>query len=247
MSRVLAGRRARYHGSLETHAAVHELLVIGAETTALRQVTRVLRQVGCQVHRLPRADQAAELLQGTWFDLILARHPVMGMDIEAFVATVRAESSPCRDSGLLLLADADAIGEVTPLLHRGVNRVVEADAPCDRLLDAIADLLDTAPRHSLRAVVQLELWLARGHHRLLTVTENVSTTGMLVRGGTEFPVGSRLEFELLLPGHGSPIFGEVEVARHTDRLRERIDGFGGKIVSFADDGQQRLRTLLSAQ
>jgi hypothetical protein len=44
-----------------------------------------------------------------------------------------------------------------------------------------------------------------------------------------------------------PIAGEVEVARHTDRAREHVEGFGGKIVSFVDDGQQRLRALLDGK
>ena len=89
------------------------------------------------------------------------------------------------------------------------------------------------------------LWLAQGARRQLTVTENLSATGMLVRGATEFPVGSHLHFELLVPGLVPPILGEVEVARHTDHLRERIEGFGGKIVSFVGDGQARLQSLFT--
>ena len=222
----------------------HELLIVGAETRALKHMAPVLRRVGCNVHRVPRADHAAALLQGTRFDLILARYPVEGLTLAEFVAVVRTEGSPCRDSGLLMLVDAGAVAEVGHYLKRGVNRMVVDDAPCDRLLDAIADLLGIAPRHSLRAVVQLELWLKDGGRRLLTVTENLSATGMLVRGGTEFPVGSLLGFELLLPGQ-QPVAGSLVVARHADRLRERIDGFGGRIISFSGDGQERLRTLLA--
>ena len=223
----------------------HELLVVGAGTPALRQVTPVLRQAGCSVHRLESAAAAVELLQGTRFDLVVAQHPVAGMGLDEFVAAVRSEGSPCRDSGLLVLVDAAAFDEVGPLMRHGVNRVVAADAPCDKMLDAIADLLGTAPRRSLRAVIQLELWLAQGIRRQLTVTENLSCTGMLVRGATEFPVGSHLHFELLVPGLAPPILGEVEVARHTDHLRERIEGFGGRIVSFVGDGQARLHSLFA--
>jgi hypothetical protein len=39
----------------------------------------------------------------------------------------------------------------------------------------------------------------------------------------------------------------VEVARHTDRAREHVEGFGGKILSFANDGQQRLHALLEGK
>ncbi|MBZ5588560.1 MAG: hypothetical protein LAO05_08355 [Acidobacteriia bacterium] len=222
----------------------HELLIIGAETRALKHMAPVLRRAGCNVSRIPRADHAAALLQSTRFDLILVRYPVEGLTFEEFVAAVRAEGSPCRDSGLLMLVDDGAVAEAGRYLKRGVNRIVGDDAPSDRLLDAIADLLGVAPRHKLRAAVQLELWLRDGGRRLVTVTENLSATGMLVRGGTEFPVGALLGFELLLPGQ-QPVAGSLLVARHTDRLRERVEGFGGRIISFSGDGQERLSALLA--
>jgi len=221
-----------------------ELLVLGPETPALRQVVPVLRRVEFQVHRLARADQALERLQGTRFDLIVIRYPVEGLSLDDLIATIRGADSPCLDSGLLVVTPPETLEEVAHYLKRGVNRIVGVDVSCDQLLDAIADLVGVPPRRSLRTVVQFELWVAEGSQRLLTVTENLSSTGMLVRGGHEFPVGTCLQFKLILPGHVPPIAGLVQVARHTDRAREHVDGFGGKILSFAEDGQQRLRSLL---
>ncbi len=224
-----------------------ELLILGTETPPLRQVIPVLRRLDFQVLRLARADGAIELLQGTHFDLIIVHYPMEGVALEDLVQAVRSADSPCRDSGLLVLVHPGAVTEVSGLLRRGVNRIVSLDAAGDRLLDAIADLVGVAPRHSLRTVVQFELWVEQGVKRLLTVTENLSATGMLVRGGNEFPVGSCLRFKLILPGQAPPIAGEIEVARHTDRGREHVDGFGGRILSFAEDGQQRLRALLNGK
>jgi CheY-like chemotaxis protein len=221
-----------------------ELLVLGPETPALRQVVPVLRRVEFQVHRLARADQALELLQGTRFDLIVVRYPVEGLSLDDLIMTIRAKDSPCLDSGLLVLTPPEALEEVAHYIRRGVNRIVSLDVTCDRLLDAIADLVGVPPRRSLRTVVQFELWVAQGAQRLLTVTENLSCTGMLVRGGQEFPVGACLQFKLMLPGQVPPIAGLVQVARHTDRTRERVEGFGGKILSFAEDGEHRLQVLL---
>jgi hypothetical protein len=225
-------------------SVAQELLILGPETVPLRQVVPVLRRVAFQVHRLARADQAVELLQGTHFDLIVVRYPLEGISLDVLVGTVRAKDSACLDSGLLVMAAPEKLEEVAHHLRRGVNRIVDVDVSCDRLLDAIADLVGVPPRRSLRAVVQFELWVAQGAQRLFTVTENLSCTGMLVRGGQEFPVGACLQFKLMLPGQTPPIAGLVRVARHTDRAREHLDGFGGKILSFAEDGQHRLQALL---
>jgi len=223
----------------------YELLVIGTETGALMHVVPVLRRAGCHVHRIARAEEAPALVTGTRFDLILAAFPAEGLDLDELVAAVRAAGSACRDSGLLVMAGTgDGGAERIP--RRGVNRIIGSDAPSDRFLEAIAELLGVAPRRSLRAAVQLELWLATGRRTLLTVTENISASGMLVRGGSEFPVGSLLGFELLLPGE-RPLAGSVVVARHTDRPREHLEGFGGRIVSFSGDGQERLSALLAAR
>jgi CheY-like chemotaxis protein len=224
-----------------------ELLILGAETPPLRQVMPILRRVDFQVLRLAREDQALELLQTTHFDLIIARHPMAGLPLEDLVRSVRAKESPCRDSGLLVLVHEESLDEIGGFLRRGVNRIVSIDAPPDRLLDAIADLVGVAPRHGLRTVVQFELWVEQGSSRFLTVTENISATGMLVRGGREFPIGATLHFRLVLPGQAPPIVGDVQVARYTDRAREHVEGFGGKILSFVDDGQQRLRALLEGK
>jgi hypothetical protein len=93
-------------------------------------------------------------------------------------------------------------------------------------------------------VLQLEVWLEQGAHRVLTLTQNVSASGMLVLGGHELPVGTRVAFELLLPGQMPAVCGQIEVTRHTDSGREHVDGFGARIVSFAGDGGERLRTFL---
>ena len=221
------------------------LLIIGSETPALQRIAPILRRAEFETRLAANADQAFELLEDVAFDLIVLRYPVPGLSLHEFVDRVRTVGSLCRTAGLVLLAEPTCVGEVARLLGKGVNRVVSLDASSDRLLDAIADLLAVDPRRTVRAVIQLELWVERAPERVLTLTENVSTAGMLVRGGSEFPLGTRLQFELMLPGERTPVRGQLEVARHTDPGRERVEGFGGKVVSYAGDGQERVRAFIA--
>lgn len=223
---------------------MRKLLILGTETPALQRVMPILQRADFEVHHAGRGAEAIGLVAHMPFDLLIVRFPLVGVRLDELIAAIRAEDGPCAAAGLLLLAEPDNVKEVGGFLGHGINRIVSLDAPIDRLLDAIADLLAVSPRRTLRALIQLELWVEQGKTKVLTITENLSPTGMLVRGGNQFPVGSRLRFELVIPGEPKPIQGEVEVARHTDTVREQLDGFGGKILSFFDNDKHRLEDFL---
>ena len=78
----------------------------------------------------------------------------------------------------------------------------------------------------------------------MSQTENLSETGMLVRTGEVYPLGSRLSFEFHLGGQGQPIRGEGEVVRQTTAGRESVRGVGIRFISLERDGQARLQRFL---
>jgi hypothetical protein len=223
---------------------VKRLLLVGDDTPALQRVVPMLLRSDFQIHRVDQADEALRLLSDSRFDLVIARYPLSDAPLSALVNGIRGTSSPSRAAGLLLLAGPAHVGDLASFLGRGVNRVVSLDGPSDRLLHAVADLVGVAPRRLVRAVVDLELWMRRGTQRLLTLTDNVSASGMLVRGGREFPVGAKVSFELMLPGGLAAIHGEADVIRHTLVGLERLDGIGLAFASLAGDAEQRLAAFL---
>lgn len=223
---------------------LRKLLILGAETPALHRVVPLLLRAEFLAHRVGRVDEAVDLLVGTSFDLLIVRFPIAGLSLGGLVQTVRARTSPSRNAGLLLLAEPSFVAEVSAFLGKGVNRVVSLDAPSERLLHAVADLVGVAPRSAVRAVVQLELWVGHASARILTMTQNISQNGMLVRGGLDFPVGSRLSFALTLPGGQHEVQGELEVVRRTDASVEGVEGIGTRFLGFGDHDQERLEAFL---
>ncbi len=226
---------------------VKRLLLIGADTPALQRVMPLLLRSDFLVHPVDHASDALRLLADSRFDLIIARYPLGDMPLANFVQSFRGSVSPSRTAGFLILAEPTHVGDLATFLGRGVNRVVSVDGPSDRLLTAVADLVGVSPRRMVRAVVELELLMRREKQRLLTLTENVSAMGMLVRGGREFPVGARVTFELMLPGALATIVGEAEVVRHSQVGVERVDGIGAAFLTLAGDGEQRLAVFLQGR
>jgi len=221
-----------------------KLLIVGGETPAFERVMPILRRASLEVSRAARIEEAMELVSAARYDLIVVRYPVVGAALQELVSTVRAPTSPCLNSGILLLAEPSFEAEVGGLLGRGVNRIIGLDAPSERLLLAVADLLAVPPRRAVRTMVQLEFRLRQGALRALTMTHNLSAAGILVQGGQEFPVGSRVWFELILPGHPAPVCGEAEVIRHVEGADASAESIGVKVLSFADDGHKRLAAFL---
>lgn len=223
-----------------------ELLLVGPEAPVLARVVPLLERADFRTHHVQRGDEALALVRGRAFDLIIARFPLVGAGLAELVREVRGDGKPCRHAGFLLLAEPEFVAEVGGFLGRGVGRIASLDVPAEKLVDAVAELLAVAPRRSLRALVHVSLSVEHGGSHLLALTHNISETGLLLSGAHDLSVGTRLRFELSLPGQ-EPIRGEAEVVRHTDPARERVAGVGARILSFDGGDQQRLRAYLQGQ
>ncbi|MCU0292961.1 MAG: PilZ domain-containing protein [Thermoanaerobaculaceae bacterium] len=222
-----------------------ELLIIGSLTPALRRVMPMLDRAEFRSEYVARGDEAIELVHARRFDLIVARFPLVGAGLAELVRAVRADGGPSRGASFLLLAEPEHVSDVGTFLGRGIGRIVSLDAPSERLVDAVADLLAVAPRRALRAIVEVRLPAQHGGGQLLALTHNISENGLLLAGVPGLPIGATLSFELSLPGVAAPIRGEAEVVRHTDPTREKVDGIGARIISFVGDGHERLQAFLT--
>lgn len=221
------------------------VVIVGGETAALQRVVPILRRSDFSVEYWEQASIAADMLAERTVDLVIARYPMAGLSLEDLIARIRATDAASRNASLMLLADPEDAGEVAGFLERGVNRVVSLDAPSDRLLHAVADLVAVTPRQELRILVELSLSIHGSRERMLTMSRNMSTSGMLVRGGRELAVGTRIRFELSLGEFSPPIRGDAEVVRHTAD-HERLEGIGLRFLEFDGDGQQRLERYLES-
>jgi CheY-like chemotaxis protein len=222
------------------------LLVVGGVSPPLVRALPLLQRADLEVRRIPDAREGAEVVESTQFDLIITQFPLEGLPLGELVEAVRSTSSLSRNAGLLVLTDNAHLGRARVYLGHGVNRVISLDNPDDSIVLAVADLIAISPRKTVRLMVQLELEVKAGPAKVLSLTQNISTAGMLVKGGQhELPVGSRIQFELSLPDGGSPILGEAEVVRHAMANTESFDGVGVRFISLQADALRRLEAFIA--
>jgi hypothetical protein len=127
----------------------------------------------------------------------------------------------------------------------GVNRVVHLNDQGDALRESVLSLLSVAPRFPVRAPIQLSAATSDATVAVHCVTENLSTTGMLVSCAKNFAVGLPLDFAMSLPGDANPIRGAARVARLTNPQREQVIGIGASFLSFPGNDQARLHDILA--
>jgi hypothetical protein len=216
-----------------------QVLVTRVDDPTYRRVAQTLRRVRVDLHRMRWDSTTLELVQVTPFDVIIIGFPVSREALRRFLDAARAKGAACRRAGLLLIAETPHSDAAQALIGKGANRVVVADELEARLLTAVEELARPAPRLPVKIPARLHLFADGRPLRLMAQIDNISSSGMLLRGVTQFPVGTSFEFEMVIPDEAKPIRGNAEITRTTDPRREPVHGVGVRFVSF--DGSDRVR------
>lgn len=214
-------------------------LLVGFDVATAEQVADELRKAVFFSESVDDAEAALDLTQLLPFDAVIVSYPVAGMAIDKFLTELRRAASPCRQSAVAVVAPPNNVSEATELIGRGANGVVSRDELTERLAHMLFHLIEVPPRFSLRAVSRLRVQLGHGTSLTLCQTENVSATGMLLRTDQNYPIGTRVGFEMMLPGENRALRGNAVVVRHTYQPHERVSGVGVRFAEF--QGEDRTR------
>ena len=226
------------------YGAQRNTLAVALQSQVFEGVARVLRANQFHAEYEATATTALETTGLLAFDAILAGYPLPDMPMQAFLDAVRREDSPCRSAGLILLVGQDALEETQRFVGRGANRVLTVEEFMARLPHVLLRLLEVPPRVAVRRNLRLKVSLSPSSTHVTCQSENISTTGMLVRTDRSYPIGTQLGFEMALPGDSSPVRGYAVVVRHTMADREPVSGFAVQFASFSGEDKVRFETLL---
>ncbi|HEV8631272.1 MAG TPA: PilZ domain-containing protein [Thermoanaerobaculia bacterium] len=220
------------------------VLAVNVDEALFEKLAPLLNREEFEVDRFPRASAALDLVSRVTVDVLLIGYPLPDVSTQSFLDAIRAIDSPCRQSPLLLLAHEDELEESRRFIGRGVNEVMALEDTPAHLQAAVSRLLAVAPRSSLRTMVRIVVNIGEGAALEMAQTENLSETGMLVRTGEVYPLGSKMSFEFHLGADRMPIRGEGEVVRHTTPGRENVRGMGIRFITLERDGLLRVQRFL---
>jgi len=221
-----------------------QVLVTRVDDETHRRVAGLLRQTTLDLHFAHWDSTTLDLVQSTAFDVIIIGFPVSAAALSRFLEMARAEGAACHRAGLVLITQNESSAAANALVGRGANRVVAVDEMDTKLVSAVEDLASPAPRVPVKIPANIQLFSDGRPLRLMAQIQNLSASGMLLRGVTQFPLGTTFEFEIAMPDDPSPIRGTAEITRITDRQREIVEGVGVRFVSFEASDRVRLEMFV---
>ena len=217
------------------------ILAIG-DTDALAETRRVLSRAEFEMYRVPAALAAVRMVRRIPFDLMIVVHPLADTDFEGFHSEIRARSSPCRESQILVLAPQSRLAELDEFRQDSRLEAVDVGQPQHRLAEAAARYLGpirTAERYDLRLPA---LW---DDARREGLTADISASGALIGVGEgDLPKpGQRIALELAPPGGSIAL--PSEVVRLTEPHSDKVRGFGATWVGAGAEALEQLEDLLA--
>ncbi len=224
-----------------------EVVMTRTDESTFAKVKDVIRGSDINLQMAPWNDNTLELVQNTSFDAIIIGFPGPITALRRFVQCVRSPGSACQRSGVVLLSEPRHLEAAQTFvgIGAGINRAICATDMNETLAQALLEISAVAPRSPLRAPTRVVLHLEQRPLRTFCQTENVSETGMLLRGFGHYPPGTTIDFEINIPGQSDPIRGQATIARTTNVSSEMMEGVGARFNDFRDGDRARLTEYLN--
>jgi len=224
-----------------------QILVTGVDDPVYNAVVNVLSPLGFDIHRAPWDDYLRDHVQITPFDIVVAGFSVSTGGMEKFFKAMRTRGSACHHSGVILIAPERHLEVAKAHLGHGANRIISDRGVSSQLQAAVSELLGVAPRVPLTTNARIKIYVEGKPVQSFCQTHNLSATGVLIRGFSHYPQGSKIDFEISLPTDTAPIKGSGTISRRTERRLEQVEGLGIKFTSFHGSDQHRLADFLASQ
>jgi CheY-like chemotaxis protein len=220
------------------------VLVAGVPRSSIGELAPVLDRQKLTVIQVTSIEDAVMYAQSARVELIILGLEPTTMSLEEVVQRIRSQSSASRKASLLVLAEPGSEDNARQLIGLGVNRVMLTVDPPKFIGLQVAELLEIAPRATLRLSTRMLVEVEDGFAEALGAVVNISAAGLLLETDADFEPGQHVIISIDVDPQLEPVAAKAEIVRKTDPGREGIEGIGAQFLSFAGDSQKMLETIL---
>jgi hypothetical protein len=216
----------------------------GVPQGSFGELSPVLDRQNLTVIKVTSYEDAVMYANAARVELIILGLEPTTMSLQQAIQAIRSQSSASRMASLLVPAAPDHENNARQLIGHGVNRVMRTvDSPKHIGLQ-VADLLDIAPRATLRLSTRMLVELEDGFEEALGAVVNISAKGLLLETNADLEPGQHVIISIDIGPQLEPVAAKAEIVRKANPKREGIEGIGAQFLSFAGDSQKQLETIL---
>jgi len=220
------------------------VLMAGVSPGSFGELAPVLDRQKLTVIQVSSYEDAVMYANAARVELIILGLEPTTMSLEDAIRTIRSQSSASRMASLLVLAEPGSEDNARRLIGHGINRVMlTVDSPKHIGLQ-VADLLDIAPRATLRLSTRMLVELEDGFEEALGAVVNISAKGLLLETDADVAAGQHVIISIDIGPQLEPVAAKAEIVRKANPEREGIEGIAAQFLSFAGDSQKQLKTIL---
>jgi DNA-binding NarL/FixJ family response regulator len=220
------------------------VLMAGVPPGSFGELAPLLDRQKLTVIQVSSYEDAVMYANAARVELVILGLEPKTMSLQQTIQAIRSQASASRMASLLVLAEPGHEDNARQLIGHGVNRVMlTVDSPKHIGLQ-VADLLDIAPRATLRLSTRMLVELEDGFEEALGAVVNISAKGLLLETDADLEPGQHVIISIDIGPQLEPVAAKAEIVRKASREREGIEGIGAQFLSFAGDSQKQLETVL---
>jgi DNA-binding NarL/FixJ family response regulator len=220
------------------------VLMAGVPPGSFGELAPLLDRQKLTVIQVSSYEDAVMYANAARVELVILGLEPKTMSLQQTIQAIRSQASASRMASLLVLAEPGHEDNARQLIGHGVNRVMlMVDSPKHVGLQ-VADLLDIAPRATLRLSTRMLVELEDGFEEALGAVVNISAKGLLLETDADLEPGQHVIISIDIGPQLEPVAAKAEIVRKANREREGIEGIGAQFLSFAGDSQKQLETVL---
>ena len=213
------------------------VLAVIANRDLLSKIDPIFRRRSFEVHHVPSGASALVVAGNVHYDVIVLESPLLDLELRHFLAALGSIDSTSDGTSLLILGsepEPAATGSSGPPIQ-----FLPTDSEPLKIHRALSDLLGVAARRTSRLLVQIDVSLEGGSCLRVLPSQNLSQSGILLRGGLQLEVGEKVSFKFSLPGDKAAIEGDARVVRHTGK-HEATVGTAIEFLQIAQEHRERI-------
>ncbi len=222
----------------------HKLKVLAvADASGIRSgLAEVFSRDSIALHHAQSGAAALILTGNSLYDLLVIEEPLADLPVDSLLSSLQSLEWASAGAPALVMAKEAKLESIRSRLEPYPARVLPDSALKGEIQQAVSELLGVSVRSSSRMMVNVTVRAGNESTLRCFQSENVSESGLLLRGAKGLAVGTRVQLEFALPDEAEPVQGTALVVRHT--ANGEAPGVGLRFVELEHSEIMRLRRFV---